>query len=242
VKNWWKKLLGKETPEYLTFPAEDVEQTFVPDPDQVDRKAKSESILRRQQIPINEHLPFIESENETTVRSPTEIRNRLLALSAIAGIATDDERKPVEEFISDKSITSYFTPMERDFYHHKNPEMQRRIQFSWQYECAWVLLWALKLDDNPLGFPDTPCSVTRLIEVVCTTDDLTGKGVRSKTEILDEADLIYRYHWAVRQAGLDGKEDPEGLHGGVVMERHRALNWLVGYNDGADWDDVTTDT
>ena len=32
------------------------------------------------------------------------------------------------------------------------------------------------------------------------------------------------------------------LHSGVVMERHHALNWLIGYSERADWDDVTTDT
>ena len=33
----------------------------------------------------------------------------------------------------------------------------------------------------------------------------------------------------------------EGLNRGVVMERHYALNWLIGYA-GRDWDEVSTDT
>jgi hypothetical protein len=32
-----------------------------------------------------------------------------------------------------------------------------------------------------------------------------------------------------------------GLDPGVTMERHHALNGLIGYDD-ADWDDVATDT
>ncbi|KAI3344280.1 MULTISPECIES: DUF4272 domain-containing protein [Clostridium] len=29
---------------------------------------------------------------------------------------------------------------------------------------------------------------------------------------------------------------------GVVLERHKSLNWLVGYNENAEWDKVGTDT
>jgi hypothetical protein len=32
------------------------------------------------------------------------------------------------------------------------------------------------------------------------------------------------------------------LDGGVVMEWHRAFNWLIGAYEGAAWDDVSTDT
>ena len=35
--------------------------------------------------------------------------------------------------------------------------------------------------------------------------------------------------------------DPSKDYSGVVMERHYALNWLIGYSD-QEWDDVTTDT
>jgi hypothetical protein len=58
--------------------------------------------------------------------------------------------------------------------------------------------------------------------------------------VLDETDMIYRLHWAVRQAQLDGGVPPASLNPGVVTERHHALNWLTRYED--QWDDVTTDT
>ena len=61
------------------------------------------------------------------------------------------------------------------------------------------------------------------------------------SEVLDQADLIYRYHWAVVDANLKGKLPPGKLDGGVTMERHYALNWLIGYFD-QEWDDISTDT
>ena len=61
------------------------------------------------------------------------------------------------------------------------------------------------------------------------------------TLILDALDLHYRLHWYVRQMKLDGQEPPPGLEGGVIQERHHALNWLVRFED-RDWDDVDTPT
>ncbi len=70
---------------------------------------------------------------------------------------------------------------------------------------------------------------------------LTPLGERAIAEVLDEADLIYRYHWAARDARLKGRQPPAGLNLDVIQERHKALNWLIDY-DRAEWDDVTTDT
>ena len=239
---WLQKLFGKGVDNCAPASSEKVESEIAPDADQVRRKDWAEAILKGQRIPINQYLPMIESERETTIRSAQEIAGRLLALAAVAGAASDNNRKAVEAYVGGTGVRQHFTLNEAEFFANPKPEKHAQIQFSWQYECAWVLMWALHLVDDPLGFPDAPCDVDRVIEAVCTNDDLTTQGVRSKSEILDQADLIYRYHWAVRQAGLDGRDDPGGLHGGVVMERHRALNWLVGYNDEDDWDEVTTDT
>jgi hypothetical protein len=65
--------------------------------------------------------------------------------------------------------------------------------------------------------------------------------LRPVAEVLDEADLIYRYDWAVVDARINNKPVPLGVDPGVVQERHYALNWLIGYMD-QDWDDVSTDT
>ena len=65
--------------------------------------------------------------------------------------------------------------------------------------------------------------------------------LRPPAELLDAADLLYRYHWAVRDARIDGRPAPVGLDPSVVVEWHYALNWLIGYGDAA-WDEITTDT
>jgi hypothetical protein len=103
------------------------------------------------------------------------------------------------------------------------------------------MFWALEWLDEPLGVPREICEVPFLASMVGNVE-LTLNGLKPQAEILDEADFIYRCHWATRQAGLDGQPPSGGLDSGVTMERHHALNWLIGYGDDAEWDDVTTDT
>lgn len=70
---------------------------------------------------------------------------------------------------------------------------------------------------------------------------IANAHLRQLSEILDQTDFIYRYDWATVNARIKKLTAPAGLDAGVVMERHRALNWLIGYMN-QDWDNVTTDT
>ncbi len=84
-------------------------------------------------------------------------------------------------------------------------------------------------------------SVTLIREAGTYANLLAGAKLRTATTILDEADLIYRIHWAVVDARLRRSPFPMAVEAGVVYERHYALNWLIGYQ-GQEWDDVSTDT
>ena len=61
-------------------------------------------------------------------------------------------------------------------------------------------------------------------------------------ELLDQADLIYRLHWACVDARVMNMPAPQALEEGVVMERHRALFWLAGVDEMCGWDDVDLST
>lgn len=64
--------------------------------------------------------------------------------------------------------------------------------------------------------------------------------LRTPSEILDMADLYYRLHWAAIELRLKGHTSDK-IDEGVIRERHRALNWLIRYQDQS-WDDIATDT
>ena len=104
-------------------------------------------------------------------------------------------------------------------------------------------MWALGYIES-LGKPTAVCDVPRAVAFLRERSSATfisDAKLRSLDSLLDEADLIYRYHWAVVDARVNGKENPASLDSGVTMERHYALNWLIGYMD-EEWDDISTDT
>ena len=74
-------------------------------------------------------------------------------------------------------------------------------------------------------------------------EELTAAAkLRPRRELLDQADLIYRLHWACVDARVMGMPAPQVLEDGVVMERHRALFWLAGCDEMCGWDDVDLST
>ena len=144
--------------------------------------------------------------------------------------------------IAEYRLDGCFTPIEQSFIDAIEPDRRDWVQFTWRYECCWVMHWALGYVEQ-LGPPSTPCdaaTTVRLIHDRGRDGYMAEARLRPQAEILDEADLIYRFHWAVRDAELKGRQ-VEGIDPGVAMERHYALNWLIGYAD-QDWDDISTDT
>jgi hypothetical protein len=212
-------------------------------PEALQRKALSEKVLAAEQVPLNKSLPVIETEQEATPRGKEEVAYRALALLAVALKAEGMEQTKVERIVGDYGLQPYLTPKERAFINAPNPSQHDRIQFFWRYEGAWTLLWALGYVDK-LEKPARPCDPAKAVAFMRDRKPaqfIAQVRLRPMREILDQADRIYRYHWAVVEARVNGKAAPAGLSDDVVMERHYALNWLIGYM-GQDWDHISTDT
>jgi len=207
------------------------------------RKARSIAILKKEGVPFIDHLPVIESEAKAKRRTNEEVALRAIVLCIVAVKGEGLEQVEIDKLVGKYAIANALTPNERRFINNAEPSKQERIQFTWRYECYWVMLWALGFVDD-LARPDAICDVRKAVSFLRDTgrEDFIKKAkLRSAREILDAADLIYRYHWAVTEARVKNQEPPAGLDPGVVLERHYALNWLVGYAD-QEWDDISTDT
>jgi hypothetical protein len=212
-------------------------------PEAMARKARSDKIMQAEGVPINKLLPAIESEQEAKRRTKEEIAYRALALLVVAVRGEGLEQPRVEELVKEYSLGPHLTPKEQAFLKSAAPSEHDRIQFTWRYESAWTLLWALGYVDS-LGKPTGTCDVQKAVTFMkdrTATQFLADAKLRPLPEILDQADLIYRYHWAVDEARVTKRETPAGLDPGVTVERHYALNWLIGYEE-QEWDDISTDT
>lgn len=214
-----------------------------PAADAVARKARSEARLASEGVPINRNLPVIEGLAGIETRTREAVAWRAMALLVVAAKGEGVDQATVDRIVASYGLQAHFTPAEVAFIRDTSPSDHDRVQFSWRYEAAWTLLWSLGYVET-LGKPTTLCDVPRAVGFLMERDASTfiaDARPRSPSELLDEADLVYRYHWSVVDARLKGEGAPASLEPGVTMERHHALNWLIGYMDQA-WDDVSTDT
>ncbi|MGH9875716.1 MAG: DUF4272 domain-containing protein [Pyrinomonadaceae bacterium] len=210
----------------------------------LERKRKSEAILLEEGVPFASHLPVVENEETAQIRDHKEVAWRAMALNIVACKGEGLEQSRVLALIDQYKLTDVLTPNELHFILSDAPSEHERKQFVWRYEAYWVLLWALHYVEE-LGRPDQICDVPRAVGIMVertAAEFIRDARLRTAGEILDVVDLIYRYDWACVDARLNGKAVPGGLDSDVVVERHQALNWLVGYGDNADWDHVSTDT
>ena len=219
----------------LMLPAEGDDRAVYAD--QILRRQWSQERLRGEGVPINLRLPVIDGEKELRLRSPDEVADRALALTIVAAKATGLPQLEVERIVEERGAFGLFSPLEQTFIDETEPDAAARDLFSTRYEAAWTLLWSLRQIREALGRPEERCAFERLADTILDVPDLARHGLRPANEILNEADLVYRYHWAVGQAERDGEAPPTGLDPAVVRERHLAFAWLTcPYGDG--WDEA----
>jgi len=207
------------------------------------RKERSISVLKAEGVPTIDHLPVIEAEAESTRRTTEDVTRRAIALALVSAKAQGLPAQMLDALVARYAASSAFSLMEARFMAGLNPSQADRSQMAWRFESYWVMLWALGFVDT-LGRPDRVCDPEKATPILIQNDRaafLEKAALRPQAEILDAADLIYRYHWAVRNAQLGNRKAPASLNADVVMERHYALNWLIGYM-GQDWDEISTDT
>ncbi|MCE2593366.1 DUF4272 domain-containing protein [Motilimonas cestriensis] len=212
-------------------------------PESYNRREQTEHFLKQNNIPVPK-LPPIPCEQELLLRSEDAIYHRAMALFVVAlraeYLATGE---PIQiETLKEKIPDGFrdLSPAEIVFLNGE-PSEEEVIQFAWRYEGVALLLWVLGLLPE-LDFPNSICDVPNVAKIAFNCDALK-KDIKLKpiNEVLDCLDLHYRLHWLCRQAALDEKPLPFEVDSGVIVERHYALNWLIGF-EGSNWDDVDTPT
>ena len=211
------------------------------------RRQRSVARLTAEGVPFIEHLPAIDAETNSLRRTTAEVAERAVALLTVAvkgevqtADGSSEARKMTDDIRERFGVDGLLSPAEQAFIETRNPSEHDTTRFTWRYEALWTLMWALGFVDE-LGAPSSICDAGAAVDPITSRGHdgfMAAAQLRSQTELLDEADLIYRYGWASRNASLQGTTEP-GLDPGVTMERHHTLNWLIGDHD---WDDVPTDT
>ena len=212
-------------------------------PSQDPRKLKTEAFLKARGVPVNEWLPRVENEDEVRLRDAEDVAIRAMILYGLAAAGHGEDRARIRASFGKTGIWDHVSPNERSVFLADEMTESQQTDSTWRVEALWALLWSLGLVGE-MPYPTDICDMETLHSVMDEASDLelflSGVELRSKAEILDQMDMIYRIHWAVVDARINDREPPDGLDPGVVYERHYAMNWLVWYAD--EWDDITTDT
>ncbi len=232
---------GEPSATPVTVPVTNISATK----DQLERRARSEAICKANGIPVyqNPNSLFVEPEEKVMLRTQDEVVDRALSLCYIALKSEGLQQEELDKMDKDYGISAKLSPNEKAYATANQPTEQQKIDGLWRYESLHVLLWALGYVDS-LSYPDKICNVGDDVKIIYELKESGFRQkarLRSKKEILDQADLILRFDWACVSANLEGQPMPGQLDKGIVFERHHTLNWLIHYLN-QDWDNVTTDT
>ena len=206
-------------------------------PEQI--KAENIAKLMSWRIPVNKHLPTLESESELAPQSSADVARGCMVISHVIGIGFGGDTRKLQDAVRKYGLSSYVSDQEQDMLSRTTHSEQEKIDATWRVECMQSFAWCLGLaeldifrscdEDLASRFPAPFSDPSRFIE---------SAKLRPFEEIYRQADLHYRLHWAARNARLSGEDFtiPEGLIG----ERRKALDWTMGVEP--DWDEVPSDT
>ncbi len=209
------------------------------------RKKQTEKYLKSLNVPFIDHLPLIEEENEVKIRTAQEIAERILILVYLAYVSeVPDEKENVIEFLKTNLLWDKVSPDEKVLFQKEELTDQETTNISWRSEGVWLLLWTINKVDK-LELPTEQVEIPKIVSLLPEfltdpTEFIKNAIVRPTTEILDQSDLVYRLHWATRNADLNNQPMPANLDLSIIMERHYAINWVTFYAD--EWDEISTDT
>lgn len=207
----------------------------------VERRDRSNARLKAENVPVYDDLFVIETADQMHRRTTGEIARRALSLAVVAIHADAKDQIWTNELIESYGIKSDLSPIETNFIAAKEIDIELATSLSWRFEAMMPLLWAIGYVPE-LSRPDHQIVVPEVLGPIIKFREGELERLaklRSVNELLDAADLILRYHWAIRDCWLSGRPPPAGLDSGVVAERHVALNWLI---RNERWDDVDTGT
>ena len=218
-----------QTPE-LPQPAPAAPVRSGPSAEARERKARSIEQLKAEEVPVIPDWPVLPDSTRAKVRTVPEVAQRAIAVCFTALKAEGASQDTLEGLVKRYKAKKFFTPAEWEFVDNNAQTNDDRNKYLWRYEDLAVLMWALGYVDE-LPRPDRTCDVRKTVSYLSNRSleqFIADAKLRDIAELLDMADLTYRYNGAVEDARRSGKPAPGGLDRQVVRQRNQMLSWLIG--------------
>lgn len=203
---------------------------YAPSAEALERRQRSLDQLKSEEVPLPADGATLPDSATARPRAPLEVAQRAIAVCLTAIKAEGAEPDTIEALVKRYKAKKFFTPAEWEFVDGYAPTNSERNRYLWRYEGLVVLMWALGYTDE-LPRPDRNCDVRQTVSFLSsrTTEQFIADArLRSLAEILDQADLTFRYEAAVEEARKHGAKAPTGLERAVLVERHAIFAWLIG--------------
>jgi hypothetical protein len=207
-------------------------------PRQLEANKSSEDFLVSSGIPINEALPLIEAPDKLTPQSPVSVAQRSLVLGYITLTGFGWSGQEVQNQLEKWNLYNYASDLEKALLTKTSFTQQEKVNATWLPECIQSFAWGLGLVE--LGhFKHCDDNLVEHFPILKDPDAfIQGAALRPFSEIYFQSDLHYRLHWASRDGRLH--KEAATLDEGLIRERRKAMDWMIGVSD--DWDDMHSDT
>lgn len=154
-----------------------------------------------------------------------------------------DGKKITEQAIVEFGLKNYLFPDEKKVLVECDEHVA--VNVSWTVECSYSLAWVLGLitteEMEAPGEPEGDHGLFQFIQPFHNFEDFKAScNLRQPSEIMDMLDLYYNYHWACVDNCLNPDTNCGELNEEVVMERRKALEWLICKDKN--WDSISLDT
>ncbi|WP_018342226.1 DUF4272 domain-containing protein [Cytophaga aurantiaca] len=198
------------------------------------RKQQTETFLKSLGIPVYDGLPAIEEENVIKVRTVQEITARIMILTYLNCIATQHALQPeILEYLKTEGLWVKTSPSEKILFEKPALTEDDINLISWRAESIWLLLWSIHKVEH-LTMPIEEVDIDALFLLLPPfmgdpTEYIADVQTRSVSDLLNEADFLFRLNWAI------SKNELEGLNGRIAFERYYTINWIT--STRKEWDD-----
>lgn len=199
-----------------------------------------------------EWLPLIEGYE--IIKTEEQICKRFLASFFSAMLACDfssdheffetEGREIINSFIERYNVQDALYPDEKKILTGECDE-RLAVNVSWTVESSYTLMWVLGfVTSEELEAPGEGCDTNAMVKFVQQFESFeefrAACKMRTASEILDMIDLYYNIHWACVDHRLNPKTNCGEFNEEVVMERRKALEWII--SEENDWNEISLDT
>ena len=211
-------------------------ENFEQTKEDADRMERNIKLMEKDKLPFYDKMEVNISEKDVKIRKKWEIIRKVVAIviTRIAAQAFLEKKENMLKNLSDiieifekkYQFKELLTKREREFLENKKENYQLNVEFYFRLETAQTLLWVLSIDKLPdlNNFSD----LAEIIEIL-ENENLKSFArkceIRSKNQILDVLDYMYRLNWANVEIKLNGYS--RIVNESILYFTRLGLEWVV---------------